>query len=87
VPGEAYESAQPDGEREEVEQEHVCDPLFCARLPLNRNVKNTENQSDCGEEDKDHGLPPSFSTVLRAPCLCYFRLRGSHLYELDPVGR
>jgi hypothetical protein len=32
--------------------------VFRARLLLNRNRKNTESQSDCGEDDKYHGSPP-----------------------------
>ena len=56
VPDEADKSAQPDGEREEIEQQHVCDSLFGARLLSNCNMQDAEKQSDCREDDKDHGL-------------------------------
>src|SRR5580658_6507688 len=58
VPGKTDQSAQPDGEYKEIEQQHLRDSPFCARLLLNRNGNNTENQSDCREDDEYHGVPP-----------------------------
>jgi hypothetical protein len=74
MPGKAYQSAEPDGKREEVEQQHVGDSLSRARLLVNRNGKNTENQADCGEDDKYHGLPPFPLKVITRALPAVFRI-------------